>query len=386
MKSAINIEELRHQARRSVPRIVFDMVDGGAEDERGMRRNRTALDDITLVPRYLVDIKTRSQATDIFGCSYAMPVGIAPTGLANLVRAGTDVALAGAARDARIPFLLSTAATTSIERIGELAHDHTWFQLYIPRDWDTCRDLIRRAERAGLQTLVVTVDVPFPAKRERDARNGFTVPLRPSLANLFDIATHPMWALRLLANGTPRFETMSAYLDPDAGAQSLAAYIASEFSGGMTWDLFDRIRELWSGHLVLKGILNPDDARRAQAHGADGIIVSNHGGRQLDTAPASIEALAPVVHAVGSEIPVMLDSGIRRGSDVVKALALGADYVFVGRATLYGAAANGRSGIETAIAILRDEIDRCLAQIGCPDVRQLDVSYVRISNSSESNE
>jgi len=369
LSRVLTIEELRAAARRRLPRAVFDYVDGGAEDETGIARNRAAFERIALHPRYLVDITERSLRRSLFGREWAMPLGIAPTGFANLVRPGADLALAGAARDVGIPFVLSTAGTTSIERVAEAAPEHSWFQLYAPNDWEVGKDLVDRAAKAGMGVLVMTVDVPLAAKRERDLRNGFALPFMPGPGILLDGALHPAWSARFLATGgAPRFETMDAYADPATGRQSLAAQMGARIAGPLTWDLFAKVRDAWTGPLVVKGVMTPHDAAKAVDFGADGIWVSNHGGRQLDAAPAPIDVLPSIAEATAGRAEILLDSGIRRGSDIVKALALGATFAFVGRPTLYAAAAAGRPGIDRALAILRDELDRCLGQIGVPDV------------------
>lgn len=375
---ALSIADLRRAALRRLPRLVRDYVEGGAEDEAGVARNRAAFAALALVPRYLVDVSARERRTTLFGRAYAAPFGVAPIGLANLTRPGADRMMAEAAASADLPFVLSTAATTRLEDIAAAAPGHAWFQLYAPADRRIALDLIRRARTAGMNALVVTVDVPVPAKRERDARNGFALPFRLSAATALDMARHPAWALAMARRGQPRFENLAPYAPPRASAQSLAAFMASQISPALAWTDLAWIREAWGDRpLIVKGLLSADDARRAVAAGADGIVVSNHGGRQLDSAPAPIDVLPEIAAAVGGETVVMLDSGIRRGADIVKALALGARFCFVGRAALYGIAAFGRAGAARALAVLADEIDRCLGQIGCPRAAELGPGFVR---------
>ncbi|MHA1538041.1 MAG: alpha-hydroxy acid oxidase [Alphaproteobacteria bacterium] len=371
LSQTLNIADLRAIARNRLPRVVFDYIDGAVEDEEGMARNLAALSRVRLVPRYLVDVAERSQATALFGQTYAHPFGIAPTGLANLSWPGADTALARAAAEANIPFVLSTAATTSIEQAAEAAPDHFWFQLYAPIDLEVRADILRRAEAAGAKALMVTVDVPLPSKRERDLRNNFILPLRPNVTMGLDAMTHPGWALQMLRHGVPRLEVLAPYAAKNAGAQSLAAYVASQITQSLTWEDVAALRKSWRGPLVIKGILSSDDAKKAARLGVDAILISNHGGRQLNAAPAPIEMLPDIREAVGDKLVLMLDSGVRRGADIAKALALGADFVFVGRATLYGVAAAGEAGARRALSFLSDELDRCLAQIGCPDVKDL---------------
>jgi isopentenyl diphosphate isomerase/L-lactate dehydrogenase-like FMN-dependent dehydrogenase len=376
LADAVNIDDLRRLARRRLPRAAFDFVDGGAESETGLARNRAAFDRLCLLPRYMIDVAQRTQTVELFGRTYASPFGIAPTGLANLAWPGADRTLAESAAAADIPFLLSTAATTTIEEIAAAAPRHTWFQLYFSRERRITEDLIRRAAAAGMQVLVVTADIPAPGWRERDHRNHFTVPLRPTLANVLDLMRRPAWLFATARHGPPRFVNLAPYAPPGIGAQSLVTFMSGQISSSLTWPDIDWIRGLWPGKLVIKGILSPKDAALAAALGVDGIIVSNHGGRQLDAAPAPIEMLPAIRAATGDRLVVMLDSGIRRGADIVKALALGARFVFVGRATLYGAAAGGRAGVDRALAILRQELDRALGQIGCRSLAELTPAHI----------
>jgi (S)-mandelate dehydrogenase len=369
---AINIEDLRRMAKRHLPRICFDFIEGGLEDELGIARNERAFNRHRIVPRYLVDVAQRDQSVSLFGRSYALPFGIAPTGLAGLFRRGADLMLAEAAAAANIPFIMSGASTASIEAAARVAPEHTWYQLYGARDMKVSEDLIRRARDAGLSTLVHTVDVPVNSKRERNIRNGFIRPYKLTASIVLDGLAHPAWLLDYLRHGgMPMFENWAPYARPGASANEVADFLGAQTPSTQTWRELEAYRRLWPRTLVVKGILHPDDAKRCAELGVDGIIVSNHGGRQLDRAPSPLEVLPAIDAAVGDKLTVMLDSGVRRGSDIVIAWCLGARYVFVGRATLYGAAAGGTAGAKRAIAILRDEIDRVLAQIGCPSFRQL---------------
>jgi len=369
---AVNIEDLRRMARRRLPRIAFDYGEGGVEDEACLTRNRQAFERYRLVPRYLVDVSTRDQSATLFGRTYASPFGIAPMGLASFIRRGGDEALAEAAAAANIPFVLSGASNASIEAIARIAPVHTWCQLYAARDPGITHDMIRRARESGLETIVVTVDVPVRPKRERDIRNGFGASPRPSPRTLIDMLRHPAWLAAIARHGIPRFDSWAPYAGPEARTLDVAAFLSSQFPAVQTWQDLETYRRLWPGKLVVKGILHPDDARRAAQAGVDGVIVSNHGGRQLDAAPASIEAFPAIREAVGERLVLMLDSGVRRGADVLKALALGARFVFVGRAPLYGLAAGGPRGVRKAIEILREEIDLVMAQIGCRNLASLE--------------
>ena len=364
--TAINIDDLRRMAKRHLPRLCFDFIEGGLEDERGLARNESAFDRHALVPRYLVDVTQRDASTSLFGRRYALPFGIAPTGLAGLFRRGADLMLAEAAKAANVPFIMSGVSTASIEDAARVAPDHAWYQLYGARDRKVSEDLIRRARDAGLSTLVLTVDVPVGSKRERNLRNGFVRPYRikPSIA--LEALRHPAWIADYFRHGgMPYFDNWVPYAGKDASAGQVADYVSRQTPSIQTWQDLETFRRLWPRTLVVKGIMHIDDARRAAEMGVDGITVSNHGGRQLDRAPSPLEVLLPITQAVGSKVAVMFDSGIRRGSDIVIARCLGARFAFVGRATLYGCAAGGVKGARRAIDILRDEIDRVMVQIGC---------------------
>jgi (S)-mandelate dehydrogenase len=371
-EKAVNIEDLRRMAKRHLPRICFDFIEGGLEDEQGIARNETAFARHRLMPRYLVDVSKRDLSTNLFGQKFALPFGIAPTGLAGLFRRGADLMLAEAARDANVPFIMSGASTASIEAAAQVAPQHAWYQLYGARDMKVSEDMIRRARDAGLSTLVHTVDVPIGSKRERNIRNGFIRPykLKPSI--VLEALRHPAWIADYLRHGgMPMLENWKPYAPPGASTNEVADFLSSQTPSTQTWRELEAYRRLWPRKLVVKGVLHIDDARRAADMGVDGIMVSNHGGRQLDRAPSPLDVLLQINQAVGSRIAVMFDSGIRRGSDIVVARCLGARFVFTGRATLYGCAAGGAAGAKRAIDILKDEIDRVLAQMGCPSFDQL---------------
>lgn len=367
-----NAETMRAAARRRLPRFVFDFVDGGAHGENALARNRHALDAIRLVPRILAGNEHRSTRTTLFGRGIAAPFGIAPIGMANLVRPGTDMALARAAAAAAIPYALSTAGTTAMEDIARAAPE-SWFQLYVGRNADIVDDLIRRADDAGFPALIVTADVPTPGKRVRDLVNGFALPLKPTLRLGLDLIRHPAWALRIAAGGAPRFANLERYSPAGASTQSLAQLMAAQSSARLDWSLLARIRERWPRKLILKGVMRADDALRATALGIDAIAISNHGGRQLDAAPAPIEVLPAIRAAVGADMPLILDGGVRTGEDIARALVLGADLVLLGRPFLYSIAALGlESGPAVLIALLTDEFDRAMGQLGAAMPAQLD--------------
>ena len=376
LENAVNIEDLHRMAKRRLPKIAFDFIEGGVEDELGISRNEAAFRRHRLMPRYLVDVTKRDQSAKLFDRVYASPFGISPTGAAALVRPGADLMLAESAAGANIPFVMSGASTASMEKAAGIAPTHTWYQLYVARHSKISEDLMCRARDAGLGTLVLTVDVPISSKRERNIRNGFGRPLRMTWKTKLEALTHPGWMVDYWKHGTPLIENWAPYAGAGANAEQVADFVSSQMPSVPTWEDLKKLRKAWPRHLVVKGILHPDDARRAADIGVDGIIVSNHGGRQLDRAPASLEALPAIRRAVGDRVTLMLDSGVRRGADILIALALGARFVFVGRATLYGAAAGGIPGVRKAIRILRNEIDLTMAQIGCPSLDQLDASFL----------
>jgi (S)-mandelate dehydrogenase len=374
---AINIDDLRKMAKRRLPRIAFDFIEGGVEDELGIARNEAVYDRERLVPRYLVDVSKRDQSADLFDRKYASPFGVSATGLAALFRPGADLMLAEAAAAANIPFMMSGLSTASIEAAARVAPTHSWYQLYVARKRAITLDQIKRVSDAGFGTLVVTVDVPTPSKRERNLRNGFSLPPRLSPALVLDALRHPGWLADYLRHGMPRFDNWVQYARPDSNTQSINAFASGQVPDqATTWKDLEEFRKIWPRHLVIKGILHRADAIRAAEIGVDGIIVSNHGGRQLDQAPAALEVLPGINAAVGDKVTLMIDGGIRRGADIIMAMCHGARFVFVGRATLYGAAAGGIAGVQKAISILREEIDLTLAQIGCPNARELDESFL----------
>ena len=368
---AVNIEDLRVIAKRRLPRLCYDFIEGGVEDEVGLERNIGGFQRHRLMPRYLVDVARRDQAATVFGRTYASPFGIAPTGLAGLWRPGADLMLAEAARVANVPFILSGSANVTVEAAAKVAPQHLWYQLYPTLDRAVSADLIRRAHDCGVETLVLTVDVPVRTKRERNVRNGFTQPLNLKLGTVLEALTHPAWIAGYLRHGKPSMESWTAYAGAGADADAVAAYLGKQLPAPQSWQDVETFRRLWPGKFVIKGLMHPADAVRAAECGVDGVIVSNHGARQLDQAPSPVEVLPAIKAAAGDRLTLMFDSGVRRGADVVIAWCLGARFVFVGRATLYGAVAGGTAGASRALDILRGEIDLVMGQIGCPDVAQL---------------
>lgn len=366
-----SIADLRARARVRLPRVVFDFIDGGAGDEATLRRNEAAFQAVRMVPRVFAPCRTRDLSTELLGQRYAMPFGVTPMGLCNLAWPGTDKGIAAAAAQARIPYALSTMGNTSIEDIARVAPEHTWFQLYVGGDAAIADSLLDRAEAAGIRTLVLTVDANFPARRLRDRRNGFALPLRPSARLLADLLLHPRWSLATLAAGAPTFENFLPTAK-DPRTINIAAMLVSLAQAHIDWSTLERMRARWPHKLIVKGVLHPQDAQRSAALGADGVVVSNHGGRQLASVPSSIEALPAIRQAVGPGFAVLLDSGVRCGDDIAKALASGADFVLLGRSFLYGTGALGaQRGPAVTIDILRGELDTALAQLGCNSIRDL---------------
>ncbi|WP_459615914.1 alpha-hydroxy acid oxidase [Bordetella sp. 2513F-2] len=377
--SAVNLEDLRRMARRKLPRIAFDFIDGGVDDEICLQRNRDAFRQYRLVPRYLADVSTRDQSTELLGRRYASPFGISPTGLAGLFHPGADALLAHAAKAADIPFLLSSASNAAIEDIARIAPEHVWFQIYGTRSAAINEDLIQRARAAGVHALVLSVDVPVNANRERNRRNGFSRPFRMTPSIVLDTLGHPRWLWRYLrTGGVPMMPNWQPYGRPDASAGEIAdLYGSLTPAPGIMWTDLERIRAAWPGKLAVKGLLHPDDVRRAAALGVDAVILSNHGGRQLDAAPSPIEMLPEIRAAVQPSLELIVDSGVRRGSDIVVARCLGARFSLFGRPTLYAVAAGGGRGVTRAIQIVRAEVDMVLAQIGCHAYDALHAGYLR---------
>jgi len=375
----LTIDDLRNKAAKRIPKLAFDYLDGGAGTEANITRNRRGFDNITLYPEYLRDVTDRSQKATVFGKEYDAPIGVSPVGLANLIWPKVDSYLANMAKKRNIPYLLSAVGTTSIEKIANIAEDNAWFQLYVPDQDNICFDLIRRAKESGIKVLVLTVDIPEPSKRLRDIRNNFTLPFKMTPKVIMDIALKPNWAISTLLNGTPRFENLVPYMNDAKEGTSLSVAQALQVSARLGEDFINRIRDSWDGHLVIKGILTKKSAEASVRIGADGIIVSNHGGRQLDSGPSSIEVLPDIFKTVGSKLTVMLDSGIRSGPDIVKAFASGAAITFSGRSFVFGVGALGEKGGNHVLDIMVKEVDQTLAQIGCDNILKLDESYINSS-------
>jgi L-lactate dehydrogenase (cytochrome) len=370
------IEDLREAARRRLPRAVFDFVDGGAQDEITLRANRSDFARLTFMPRVLTDVSSRNLGTELLGRRIALPLIVAPTGMAGLVARRGEAAEARAAQQAGIPYCLSQMAAASIEDIERATLEPFWFQTYLLKDRGINESLLQRAARAGCEVLVVTVDTKAQGPRDRDVRNGFTIPPQATWRNVLDIARRTRW-LRDVALG-PRvtFANLAGSLVGSSDIISVARFAQEQYDVTVDWSQIDWCRARWKGKLVLKGILTPEDARLAVEHGADALIVSNHGGRQVDGAPSAIAMLPLIATSVRGRAQVILDGGVRRGTDILKAVALGARACMAGRPFLYGLAVGGEAGVARAIELLRGELDVALALLGRAGVSDLDESVL----------
>ncbi len=377
---AYNIADLRDIAHKKLPKGLFEFVDRGTEDEVSLRNNRAVFEKIRLKPRMLVNIAKRTQAIELFGNTHKMPMVIAPTGVAGLLWHEGEIALARAANDAGIPFTLATGSMTPMEKVAKEAGGELWFQLYLWPDRSLSHQLVERARLAGFKALIVTVDGIVAGNREFNLRNGFTVPFSFTRKNVTDVLMHPGWitgvlAKYMLTTGMPRYENYPSEIKYKVTAAPMGR--SQMKNETLNWDDLRDLRKIWPHKLLVKGLLHADDAELAVQCGADGVIVSNHGGRNLDGAISPMEALPEVVSAVGKRVTVLIDSGFRRGSDVIKALALGANAVQIGRPGLYGIAAAGQYGAERALTIFREEISRVMALLGCNSVAELSRAYLQ---------
>jgi isopentenyl diphosphate isomerase/L-lactate dehydrogenase-like FMN-dependent dehydrogenase len=383
-ENAYNIAELRAAAKRFLPWGLYDFLARGTEDELAVRRNRARFEEVAMRTRVLVDVSKRTQETRFFGHTSTMPIAVAPTGLAGLLRFDGELAVARAAARAGIPFTLSTASIVSLERVAAEAGGRLWYQVYMMPDQQASLQMIARARAAGYEALLVTVDTPASPNREYLQHSGFVMPMRVTRSNAIDVALHPRWLLQvfvrqLLAHGIPRLvnypgqEHVKITEQPSASTRK-----GRPRNDTMTWSDLRELRKHWDGPLLLKGVLHPDDAAKAADCGVDGVVVSNHGGRNFDSSMAPVEALVAIVDRVGHRIDVLVDGGIERGSDACKALAIGAKGVFVGRAPLWGLSAAGEAGVDRAFELLRQEIDRTLAFTGCNGVGDLCRSILQL--------
>ena len=366
-----SIEMLAERAKQRMPGFAYDYLTGGCFSEINLARNTQEIREVQLRPHYLRDFKGASQATTLFGKTYDAPFGIAPVGLQGLMWPKACEILARAAKQHNVPFCLSKVGTASIETVSEITEGDFWFQLYHPTD-NTLRDkLLERAEAAGCKTLVLLADTPTFAYRPKEIRNGLSIPPQMTLRNILQMATHPRWALEQLMAESPEFKTMKPYIPSGLNMQHLGLFMDKTFSGRLTEDKIKAIRDKWKGNLVVKGIVNPDDADLALKLGVDGLIVSNHGGRQLDSGESTIKPLTELAKTYGDKVTLMMDGGIRSGADVASSLASGAKFMFLGRAPMFGACAMGHKGGNQALEILKRQIQQVMEQVGCEKVEDL---------------
>lgn len=379
----VNADDLERSAKRYLPKILYDWIAGGAGDELGVRENRDAFDRFRFMPRYLRDVSACSISKRVLGRDFGGPLGIAPMGYAGLFWPEAELLFAKTAKAHGVPYIMSGVSVSSMEAAAKIAGEKLWYQLYTTGDDAINRDMIRRAQACGCGALVITVDIPVPAKRERDIRNGIDIPPKFSPRTILDGLLHPAWTARYLrAGGLPMMENWAPYLPRGASGLDVAKFSMKHGYALQTWDDLKRFRRLWSGALVVKGIMHPDDASMARDEGADAIIVSNHGGRQFDRSARSIDCLPAIRKAVGTDFPVMFDGGVRRGSDIFALMCLGVDYVFAGRPFLYGASGLGQDGVDRAMDLFNDELASLMRQLGCADLENSDLESFLIDSGA----
>ena len=363
-----NIDDLRERARQRIPRFAFEYLDGGCNEDVNLHRNTAEIRDIELIPQYLTKHTGSDMKTELFGHTYDAPFGISPIGLQGLMWPRAPEILAKADYDHNVPFILSTVSTSSIETISEVSNGQAWFQLYHPTEDHVRDDVIKRAEAAGCPALVILCDVPTFGYRPRDIRNGLAMPPKMTLRNILQIMGKPNWALRTLFAGQPTFETLKPYTPKGLNLKQLGLFMDKTFSGRLNEEKIKPIRDMWPRKLVLKGVASEEDAQRAVDLGLDGIIVSNHGGRQLDAGQSAIKPLTVIASKFKDKIKVMMDSGIRSGPDIARTLASGADFTFMGRTFMYGAAALGSKGGHHTISILKRQLQQVMEQVCCEKI------------------
>ena len=366
-----SIEDLREKARKRIPKFAFEYLDGGCNEEVNLRKNTSEIREIELLPRYLDTYKEANMTTEIFGKRYDAPFGIAPIGLQGLMWPNSPEILAKAAFQHNIPFILSTVGTSSIERISEITEGNAWFQLYHPTKESVRNDLIHRAQVAGCPVLVLLCDTPVFGFRPKEIKNGLSMPPKMSFSNILQILGKPQWAFETLRHGQPNFEVLKPYMPKGLNLKQLGQFMDQTFSKRMDMDKIAQIRDLWKGKLVLKGVATEADTEKAIALGLDGIIVSNHGGRQLDAGESTIQPLTRISAKYGDQLTVMMDSGVRSGPDIARTMSSGAQFTFLGRSFMYGVAAMGSTGGDHTISLLKTQLKQVMEQIGCHEVGQM---------------
>jgi len=366
-----SMDDLRNKAKKRMPKFAFEYLDGGCNEDINLHRNTTEIRDVRLVPSYLTPFAESCLKTELFGHTYDAPFGIAPVGLQGLMWPNSAEILAKAAFEHNIPFVLSTVTTSGIERIAQLTEGRFWFQFYYPADVKHRNDILKRAEFAGCETLVLLCDVPTFGFRPKDIRNGLSMPPRMTVKNIAQVLTHPTWAMQTLKHGQPNFQTLKPYMDKNLTLKGLGGFMDQMFSGRLDDDKIAQIRDKWKGKIVLKGVASEADTEKAISLGLDGIIVSNHGGRQLDAGESTIKPLARIAPKYGHQIKVMMDSGMRSGPDIARCIASGAEFTFMGRSFMYGVSALGQSGGEHTIGLLKTQLQQVMDQICCERVEDL---------------
>ena len=379
MSVITTIEDLRRQAEKRVPKMFYDYADSGAWTEQTYRKNESDFDRITFRQRVAVDMSNRTTATKMIGQDVAMPTALAPTGLTGMQHANGEILAAQAAAEFGVPFTLSTMSICSIEDVAAHSPAPFWFQLYVMRDHDFSKRLIERAKTAGCSALMLTLDLQIMGQRHKDLKNGLTAPPRLTIKNIANMATKPRWCLGMLATNRRKFGNIHGHVTGVKDMSSLSSWVADQFDLTLDWDDVKRIKDWWGGKLIIKGILDADDAKLAAQSGADALIVSNHGGRQLDGADSSIAVLPEVVDAVGRDIEIWMDGGIRSGQGILKAKALGAQGTLIGRSFLYGLGADGKKGVSKALKILHTELDKTMALCGHRDINNITRDIIRHS-------
>lgn len=372
-----SIDDLRARARKRVPRFIFEFLDGGCNEHVNLRKNTAEIRNVELRPLYLRQQGDSTLTTELFGRGYDAPFGVAPIGLQGLIWPGAPEILARSAVAENLPFILSTCSTASIERIGEITGGEFWFQLYNPVDPAMRNDILDRAATAGCRVLVVLADVPTFGFRHHDIRNGLAIPPAINLRSVLEMAGSPTWAMQTLRHGQPTFATLTKYMPAGLDMKQLGLFMNKTFSGKLSPEMLGTIRDRWRGKLVLKGVATEEDAGAAVKLGLDGVIVSNHGGRQLDAGQSAIHSLLPIVQACAGRITIMFDSGIRSGPDIARVLASGAEFVFLGRGFMYGVAALGTEGGRHTISILKTQLKQVMDQVGCDRTADLPRHLVR---------
>ena len=369
-----SIKDARELSRKRLPKLVFDFIDGASGDEKLAEINSIALDQIRLEPKVLRNVEKRSLKKKVLGYEFNFPFGFAPMGMTNLSWPGADSMLAAESARNNIPTCVSMASTTTLEEMYELSEGHSWMQLYIFQDENFVMELLERAKNTGYEVAILTVDVPVLSRRTRDDKNGFSYPFKIGPKQFFDFATHPIWSLSTLMSGIPK---PMNYVTSKSGD---GIFKRKESRGSTDWDTLKRVRDKWKGKLIIKGVMSPDDAKQIKEAGADAIQVSNHGGRQLDSATAAINMLPLIRKSVGSDFPLIFDSGIRSGSDIVRALAFGADYAMIGRPVMYAMGADGRKGLRRIVEIIKEEASTTLGLVGLNDINDV-TSNIVIDNT-----